>query len=1085
MKVEYRVTLASTVLGLLFWVVDAALDAFLLKRAFLDLLFWAVPVDEWGERLLVLVCFFVLGLLIPRLLVRRDEAVGVLQEEGDRAQKYLDVAGVMFVLIDAEQKVVRVNKKGCEILGYREKEIVGKDWFDTFVPEERRDEIRAVFSRLMAGEIESLEWVEAPVLTKSGEERIISWHNTTLTDEDGKIIGTLSSGEDITQRKRAEEALRRSEYQYRTTIDSFSDAMHVVDRELRIILTNSTMEQWVRELDLSTDMIGRTVYEVFPFLHDKVRDEYQHVFETGEVMITEESTKVGDTEIVTETRKIPVFEEQEVVRVITAVRDISDRKRAESALRESEARYRSLFENSPNSLWEEDFSAVKAFIDDLHASGVSDIRGHFEKHPQAVMHCAALVKIINVNQATLDLLGAGSKEELLGGLDKFFLGETLSVFREELVTLAEGKTWFESEIVGQPLSGGPVQCWTGVSIAPGYEETWSKVFVSVLDITERARVREVLRESETRYQSLFEDSPISLWEEDFSGVKTYFDDLRDAGTTDLRAYFKEHPEKVAHCASLVEVLDVNQAALDLFGAETKTELLGNLDKFFVVDESLDVFREEMLALAEGQTRFESEITAFPLEGDPVHTLIRLSIAPGYEETWEKIFVSAIDITERRQAEETLHQRQRELESLLETSRDLSGTLDWNELLALIVRRAVSMLEADECTLFQLEEDGNTLRPVLILGDHADVAASVTVQVGQGITGHSVFHRRPILANDAQHDPRAFHVPGTIDEEREHLMVAPLLVRDKPTGAMLVRRISRNPFTEENLELFVGFAAQATIAVENARLYERVQRHADELERRVAERTAELEAVNAHLQALSRFKDEFISNVSHELRTPIASLKLYHHLLTARPDKQVVYLTTLKRETERLECIVEDLLYLSRMDQGQVELALQPVDLNALIDSHVVDRLPLARTRGLTLTFTGEADLPELHADLKLLERVLSILLSNALNYVSPGGHVTVSTRAAQSGGKDWVQFSVSDTGPGIAVEEQAMVFERFTRGIAGRVSGTPGTGLGLSIAREIVDHHQGRIEVFSEGVSGKGATFTVWLPVQPPGGAAQ
>jgi signal transduction histidine kinase len=116
---------------------------------------------------------------------------------------------------------------------------------------------------------------------------------------------------------------------------------------------------------------------------------------------------------------------------------------------------------------------------------------------------------------------------------------------------------------------------------------------------------------------------------------------------------------------------------------------------------------------------------------------------------------------------------------------------------------------------------------------------------------------------------------------------------------------------------------------------------------------------------------------------------------------------------------------------------------------------------------------------------LSILLSNALNYVPAGGQVTVSTHTSESGGQDWVQFSVSDTGPGIAAEEQAMVFERFTRGIAGRVSGTPGTGLGLSIAREIVDRHQGRIEVSSEGVPGKGATFTVWLPVQPPGGAAQ
>ncbi|MBN1284708.1 MAG: PAS domain S-box protein [Anaerolineae bacterium] len=157
------------------------------------------------------------------------------------------------------------------------------------------------------------------------------------------------------------------------------------------------------------------------------------------------------------------------------------------ALQESEARYRSLFEDSPISLWAEDFSAAKAYIDTLRAAGVSDLRGYFEAHPEALVHCAAAVKVFDVNQATLDLFRAEAKPELFGGLGKFFERESYEVFREELVALAEGRPWFESETVRLPLVGLPMPCIVRVSIAPGYEKTWSKVLASVIDITERKR----------------------------------------------------------------------------------------------------------------------------------------------------------------------------------------------------------------------------------------------------------------------------------------------------------------------------------------------------------------------------------------------------------------------------------------------------------------------------------------------------------------------------------------------------------------------------------------------------------------------
>ena len=140
--------------------------------------------------------------------------------------------------------------------------------------------------------------------------------------------------------------------------------------------------------------------------------------------------------------------------------DNSDTKRyrqAEDALRESEARYRSLFENSPTSLWEEDFSAVKTHIDYLKASGVKNFRVYFDEHPEEVSNCASLVKTLDINKATIELLEAKNKEEAFVGLPKIFIKESLDIFKEELIALSEGKRTFESEAPHLTLKGNDLQ----------------------------------------------------------------------------------------------------------------------------------------------------------------------------------------------------------------------------------------------------------------------------------------------------------------------------------------------------------------------------------------------------------------------------------------------------------------------------------------------------------------------------------------------------------------------------------------------------------------------------------------------------
>jgi PAS domain S-box-containing protein len=138
------------------------------------------------------------------------EARITLMEEKDKKQMYLDIAEVMLIALDKNGQITLINRKGCRILGYEYGELTGKNWFETCLPPGNRDEVFEIFKQLMEGKIEAVEYYENPVLTRTGEERLIAWHNANLGNEHGDIVGTLSSGQDITEQKQAENELKNS-----------------------------------------------------------------------------------------------------------------------------------------------------------------------------------------------------------------------------------------------------------------------------------------------------------------------------------------------------------------------------------------------------------------------------------------------------------------------------------------------------------------------------------------------------------------------------------------------------------------------------------------------------------------------------------------------------------------------------------------------------------------------------------------------------------------------------------------------------------------------------------------------------------
>ncbi|GAB4263584.1 MAG: hypothetical protein Kow0080_02060 [Candidatus Promineifilaceae bacterium] len=236
-----------------------------------------------------------------------------------------------------------------------------------------------------------------------------------------------------------------------------------------------------------------------------------------------------------------------------------------------------------------------------------------------------------------------------------------------------------------------------------------------------------------------------------------------------------------------------------------------------------------------------------------------------------------------------------------------------------------------------------------------------------------------------------------------------------------------------------------------------------------------------MKEVSRMKDKFISNVSHELRTPLTNLRLHHDLIRHNPAKQDIYLERMGREILRLQYIIENMLRLSRLDRNGVAFTPHPANLNTLVSQYVQDRTPLFQKKALSVSCEAAPSLPPIPLDEGLIGQVLGILLTNAVNFTPQNGHIQVSVRQMAYNGRSGAAITIQDTGPGIPPEEQPHIFERFYRGRIGEDSGVPGTGLGLAIAREIVQLHQGEIWVDSEGVPGKGTTFTVWLPLSKEG----
>ncbi|MDY7075512.1 MAG: GAF domain-containing protein [Chloroflexota bacterium] len=581
-------------------------------------------------------------------------------------------------------------------------------------------------------------------------------------------------------------------------------------------------------------------------------------------------------------------------------------------------------------------------------------------------------------------------------------------------------------------------------------------------------------------------------------------------------------------------------------------------------------------------------------GEKVYGILSVSTPPGltadeeerslFKEVTQDIAFALYSIElekERQRAEEALKQQATQLATLGEVGRQIASMLELDPLLDHVVNLIREAFDYHYVNIFLVDSTTGELTLRAGAGYEVEIAKSLRLKVGEeSICGWVAANREPLLVNDVSQESRYYLVKAVADTRSE--LAVPIQLKGHAIGVLDVQSTEPETFDKEDLFILRTLADQVAVALENAELYRELHNHAEELEQRVQERTAQIqaqyarldailhstsdgilvadaegeiiqtnpiaqtwltqtlspddaarlqEAVQAlarqaenrpemilelsglylelsaapisepgredattvvaihdvsHLKALDRIKSRFVSNVSHELRTPVTTIKLYAALMQQTPpwnEKWEQYLDALAREANRQADLVEDILQISRIDAGRLEMRPRPTPLDALTDAVTIGHQVLAQNRELTLEHHpslpaqkgAEGEGPVALVDTERMMQVLNNLVGNAIRYTPAGGKVTISTGKERAAGRVWATMTVADTGMGIPEEELPHVFERFFRGERPRLMQISGTGLGLAIAQEIVELHGGWMTV--ESKVDVGSTFTVWLPL--------
>ncbi|MGE5223930.1 MAG: HD domain-containing phosphohydrolase [Omnitrophica WOR_2 bacterium] len=650
----------------------------------------------------------------------------------------------------------------------------------------------------------------------------------TTKDEIGNLAGVFNQM--ASQWQASLTALKKSEESFRSLIENSSDVLHVINSEGTITYCSFSV---MRVLGyLPEEMVDRLFIEfIHPEDESLTKNSFIYQIKKGgkappiEVRVRH---KDGHWEYMEATGS-NLLDDPAVKGIVITSREIRERKEAvklqESIYRISEAAQKTL------SLFEL-FKAMHAIISTLM--------------PAENFYVA----LYNENTGLfefpfyLDAYDQPPEPQVPGN------GLTEYVFRTGEPQLVSPSVFEELVITGKvDLVGAPSIDWLGVPLRTsgrtigvlvvqsytedvrfGEKEKEILNFVSeqcAMAIARR-QAEEATRVNETRYRNLFENSPISLWEEDFSEMKRYIDDLRSKGISDFKTFFLSHPDLVAECTSHLRVIDVNQATLKLYAAHSKEELIVNLDQVIGKD-SIDIVRGELIAIALGRKEYEGAGVNYRLDGTPVDIVIRWSISPAYEETYSRVIVSILDVSERKRAEEEANNQLQRLNALRAIDTSITGSMDLKATLNVLLDQVTNQLEVDAAAILLLDPHILTLEYAAGRGFRTGALQHTHLRMGEGYAGRAALERRLIWNLNLLSSPGDLSSSPLLVKEGFIVYYAvPLIAKGQVKGVLeIFHRSPLNP-SQEWLDFMETLGGQAAIAIDNASLFNDLQRSNIEL-----------------------------------------------------------------------------------------------------------------------------------------------------------------------------------------------------------------------------------------------------------------
>jgi signal transduction histidine kinase len=432
-----------------------------------------------------------------------------------------------------------------------------------------------------------------------------------------------------------------------------------------------------------------------------------------------------------------------------------------------------------------------------------------------------------------------------------------------------------------------------------------------------------------------------------------------------------------------------------------------------------------------------------------------------------------------------------IQNILDTSLLLNSSLQMDQVLELALDTVLGIMQAAAISIILVDFETNELVFEVARGGQG-VGKQLQenkfrMKMGEGIVGQVAQSGKPMLVADTTKDERfSQRVDTTFGFTTRSILCVPLTVKGKVIGALeILNKKDGSLFAIEDMDYLMLLGNQIAVAIDNARMYQDLERAKIALEewnktlqKRVEERTEELQKAYNDLQKLDQLKSDFLNIVAHDIRSPLTAITGFSEMIlqeaaTLSPF-QLEGVNVISNETKRLNRLIDDLLSFARMESGTLKINSDETDLRKVVEHATSVFAGESKSKSVELeTQLAEGNL-RVWADEPKLSQVVANLLSNALKYTSSKGKVTAFVERIENEGKPWLKFGVRDTGAGIPEGETELVFEKFKQSSSAETKKTKGTGLGLYICKEFIALHGGHI--WAESQYGHGATFCFILP---------